>query len=327
MPNKTNSLAKSFVDDYVILTGRANPELARKVGKLLKKEVHDTITIFSDGETRIRIPVNLRRRQVIIIQPTAPPVNDHVIELIFLIDAAKRASASEIIAVVPYFGYARQDRKEMPRVPISSSVVSRLIENTGANAILTIDIHSEQQEGSINGPWDNLYGSYTLIPELKKRKLKHLVVASPDKGAVNRATGYARLLSAEGIAIVYKERDINIQNSSETLTMIGDVEGKDVLLVDDMIDTGGTIVNAANLLKKKGAKSIRVATTHGVFSGPALERINNSAIEEVLVTDTILQKDEVKNNKKFTIISVAPLLAEAIKRIRSGESISRDLIL
>lgn len=317
----------SPLDDFILLSGRANPKLAQSISAILKRELCEPVSIFSDGEIRVKIQPNLRRRHVFIIQPTSPPVNDHLMELIFMIDAAKRASASEIIVVMPYFGYARQDRKEMPRVPISASVVSSMIERAGASRILTVDIHSEQAEGFFNGPWDNVYGSYSLLPAIRSEKLPHLIVASPDKGGVVRATGYARLLQAAGIAVVYKERDIAVSNKSEALDMIGEVKGRNVLLVDDMLDTGGTLVNAASLLKKQGAESIRVAVTHGIFSGNALSRINESVIEEVIITDTIMQPDEVVSNPKVTIVSVAQLLAEAIRRIRTGESISKDLIL
>jgi ribose-phosphate pyrophosphokinase len=314
-------------EDFILLTGRSNPKLAESVGKILKTEVTCPISVFSDGEIRIRIKPNLRRRKIFLIQPTSAPVNDHIMEMVFMADAAKRASAVEVTAVIPYFGYARQDRKEMSRVPISSAAVSSLLVNAGVDRILTVDIHSEQMEGSIKEPWDNLYGSYSLLPVLKSRKLKNLVIASPDKGGVLRATGYAKLLQAEGIAIAYKQRDIMVNNVSDTLEMIGEVKDKDVLLVDDMIDTAGTIVHAANYIKKKGARSVRVAATHGLFSGDALKKITDSAIEEMVVTDTIKPREDVLKNKKITIVSVAPLLAEAIRRIKTGESISKSLIL
>lgn len=314
-------------NNFVLLTGTANPFLSRGIARILKKDLNESVSVFSDGETRIRIPSNLRRRIVYIIQSTSTKVNDHIMELILLIDAAKRASAKEVVAIIPYFGYSRQDRKEMPRVPISASVIANMIEHAGADRIVTIDIHSEQQEGFIRKPWDNLYGSYSLLPEIKKKKLSNLVVASPDKGGVARATGYAKLLGATGIAIVYKERDIALNNKSEALEMVGNARDKNVLLVDDMIDTGGTIVNAANYIKQKGAKSVRVAATHGLFSGQAIDRINKSMIDEVIVTDTILLKDEAMNSPKITVVSVAGLLAEAIKRIQTGESISKDLII
>lgn len=317
----------SINDEFVILTGRANPVLAQEIGKKLKVAVDEPISVFADGEIRVRIQSNLRRRMVFIIQSTATPVNDHIMELLFMIDAAKRASSSEVIAVLPYFGYARQDRKEMSRVPISSSVVATAIINAGADRILTLDIHSEQQEGFIAKPWDNIYGSYSILPILKSKKLSNLVVAAPDKGGMLRATGYARLLGAESIALVYKKRDIMLNNVSKTMAMIGNVKDKNVLIVDDMIDSGGTIVNAAELIHKKGAKSIRVVATHGIFSGDALEKISKSPIEEMIVTDSIVQKKEVLQSPKVTIASVVPLIAEAIKRIKTGESISKDLIL
>ncbi len=314
-------------DDFVLLSGRANPALASAIGKKLGVPVTCPISIFSDGEIRVRIEPNVRRRMVYIIQPTATPVNDHIMELVFMIDAAKRASASEVTVVIPYFGYARQDRKELSRVPISSSVVTSMLTSAGADRIVTIDIHSEQQAGFTQKPWDNLYGSYSLIPAIKTKKLSNIVVASPDKGGILKATGYAKLLGSEKIAVVYKKRDVMLNNVSNAMAMIGDVKEKDILLVDDMIDTAGTIVHAANYIKKKGAKSVRVVATHGIFSGEALKKIADSEIEEMIVTDTIAHRDEIKNNPKITIVSVAPLLAEAIRRITTGESLSRDLIL
>ncbi len=315
-------------NDYILLTGRSNPALAQTIADTLHKELCQPISIFADSEIRVKGIPNLRRRHVFIIQPTSPSANDHIMELLFMIDAAKRASANEIIAVIPYFGYSRQDRKEMPRVPISASVVAKMIEHAGADRILTLDIHSEQQEGFVRIPWDNLYGSYSLIPEIKKRNLKHLVVASPDKGGVVRATAYAgRLEEAEGIAIVYKERDINVNNQSRALGMIGNIKDKNILIVDDIIDTAGTIVSAAEHLKANGAKSVRVAATHGIFSRDAIDKINNSFIEEVIVTDSVALSDKVKQSKKVSVVSVAPLLSAAVKKIRTGESLSHDLIL
>ena len=314
------------IDDPILLTGRSHVELARSIAKQLKLELYEPVSIFSDGEIRVRVPQNMRRRHVFIIQPTAPRVNDSIMELLFMIDAAKRSSAAEVSAIIPYFGYSRQDRKEMPRVPISSSVVTTMLTRSGASRIVTIDIHSEQQQGFTQIPWDNLYGSYALLPGIQSEHLADLVVASPDKGGLLRATGYAKLLDAKGVALVYKQRDVTLNNKSEALAMIGDVKGKNVLLVDDMLDTGGTIVHAANYLSEQGAKSIRVAVTHGVFSGNAMEQIGKSAIDEVIITDTIEQREDVTRNKKIKIVSVAPLLAKAIHRITTGESIS-NLIL
>jgi ribose-phosphate pyrophosphokinase len=314
-------------EDYVLLTGRSNQKLASDIAKLLKQKIHEPISVFSDGEVRVRVPVSMRNRHVFIIQPTYPNANASIMELLLLIDAAKRSSAIGISAIIPYFSYSRQDRKEMPRVPISSSLVANMIVNAGATQILTIDIHSQQQQGFVHIPWDNLFGSYALVPLIKSRKLSNFVVASPDKGGMVRATGYARLLGADGVALVYKERDVDVNNKSETLAMIGRVKERNVLLVDDMIDTGGTIASAATFIKNQGAKSVRLATTHGIFSGNALKNLENPSIEEIFVTDTIAPSEEVLKNKKIKVASIAPLLAEAIKRIQSGESISRDLIL
>jgi len=314
-------------EDFILLTGRSNPKLAREIAKLLKKEVHEPISIFSDGEIRVRIPANMRNTHVFIIQPTAPLVNDSIMELLFMIDAAKRSSASNISAIIPYFGYSRQDRKEMPRVPISSSVIANMISNSGATQILTVDIHSQQQQGFVHIPWDNLYGSYALIPEIKSQKIDNLIVASPDKGGLIQATGYAKLLGAQGVALVFKERDVELNNKSEVLDMIGDVKGKNVLIVDDILDTGGTIMNAAIFLKSQGAKSVRLALTHGLFSGNALDKIKDSAVDKIFITDSINQKPEVLKNKKIRIVSISQLLAKAIERILSGESMSKDLIL
>jgi ribose-phosphate pyrophosphokinase len=326
---KKPSGSSLFHDNGVVLvTGRSNPPLAHAIASILRKEIYEPVSVFSDGEIRVKIPPNLRRRHIFIIQPTAPPVvNDHLMELIFMIDAARRSSAKEITVVIPYFGYSRQDRKEMPHVPISSSVVASMIMNAGADRIVTVDIHSEQQQGFINKPWDNLYGSYSLVPVIKSRKLKDIVIAAPDKGGMTRATGYAKLLNASGVALVYKERDIDVNNKSEAMAMIGAVKQKDVLLVDDMIDTAGTIVNAANFIKKAGARSVRAVATHGILSGAAIDRIEKSEIEEVLITDSILHPIRVLKNKKFKIVTIAPLLAEAIRRIETGESISKELIL
>jgi len=313
-------------NSFVLLTGTANLKLAKDIAKYLKKPIHETVSTFADGEKRIVIPENLRKREVFIIQPTNFPVNDNLMELLLMIDAARRASAIEITAVIPYFSYSRQDRKDRPRVPISASLVAGIIEYAGADRIVTIDLHSEQQQGFIKCPWDNLYGSYSLFPVLRKEFSKDLVVASPDKGGVPKATFYATKLKADGIAIVFKQRDVMQENVSDTLDMIGHVEGKDVLLVDDMIDTAGTICHAANFIKERGAKSVCAAATHGIFSGPAMQRINDSELEKVYITDTVPLNKEVLKNPKIKVISVAKLLAEAIKCIYTGDSISEKLI-
>lgn len=311
---------------FILLTGTANVKLAQDVAKILGKNVDETVSTFADGEKRIAIPENIRKRDVFIIQPTCPPVDSNIMELFLIIDAAKRSSASEVSAIIPYFGYSRQDRKDRPRVPISSSIIAKLIEFSGANRILTIDIHSEQEPGFVEIPWDNLYSSYSFLPELKKHFESNLIIASPDKGGVPKAAFYAELLNADGVAIVFKERDVTKKNESKALDMIGDVKGKDVLLVDDMIDTGGTICEAANIIKKRGAKSVSAAATHGLFSDPAYENIGNSSLEKIFITDTVPLKKEVLENPKYIVVSVAKLLAEAINCIYNGDSISEKLI-
>lgn len=312
---------------FVLLTGTANLKLAKDVAKILGQDADETVSVFADGEKRIIIPENLRKRDVFIIQPTCPPsVDENIMELLLIIDAAKRSSAAEVTAVIPYFGYSRQDRKDRPRVPISASIISRLIEYAGADRILTIDIHSEQEPGFVEIPWDNLYASYSFLPEIKKHFGKNLIIASPDKGGVLKAAFYADLLGAEGVAIVFKERDTNKMNESKVLDMIGRVEGKDVLIVDDMIDTAGTICEAAKLIKSKGAKSVSVAATHGLFSGPAIQRLKDADLNRIFITDSVPLKKEILDNPKVTVISVAGLLAEAITCIYNGDSISAELI-
>lgn len=311
---------------FVLLTGTANLKLAKDVAAILGKNVDETVTTFSDGEKRIIIPENLRKRDVFIIQPTCPPVDANIMELLLIIDAAKRSSASEVTAVIPYFGYSRQDRKDRPRVPISASLVARLIEFSGANRILTVDIHSEQEPGFVEIPWDNLYSSYSFLPELKKIFGSNLVVASPDKGGVPKATFYADLLDADGVAIVFKERDVMKKNESHALDMIGNVKGKDVLIVDDMIDTAGTICDAAKLISGRGAKSVSVAATHGIFSGSAPEMIEKSPLDKIFITDTVPMSKEMLENPKLVVISAAKLLAEAINCIYNGDPISEKLI-
>jgi len=311
---------------FVLLTGTANLKLAKDVAKILEKNVDETVAVFADGEKRIIIPENLRKRDVFIIQPTCPPVDANIMELLLIIDAAKRSSASEVTAVIPYFGYSRQDRKDRPRVPISASLIAGLIEFAGADRILTVDIHSEQEPGFVEIPWDNLYSSYSFLPQLKKYFGSNLIVASPDKGGVLKAAFYADLLDADGVAIVFKERDVMKKNESKALDMIGDVKDKDVLIVDDMIDTAGTICDAAKLIKERGAKSVSAAAAHGLFSDPAIEIITNSPLNKIFIADTVPLKKEVLENPKFIVISIAKLLAEAITCIHNGDSISEKLI-
>lgn len=312
---------------FVLLTGTANLKLAQDIAGILGKNVDETVTSFADGEKRIIIPENLRKRDVFIIQPTCPPVDSNIMELLLMIDAAKRSSASEITTVIPYFGYSRQDRKDRARVPVSAALVAGIIEYAGANRIVTIDIHSEQEVGFVNIPWDVLYASYTLFPVVKEYfNEENLVIASPDKGGVLKASFYAEYLNAEGIAIVFKERDVQQRNESKVLDMIGDVKDKNVLLVDDMIDTAGTICEAADIIKQRGAKSVCAAATHGLFSEPAFQRIEKCALDKVFITDTVPIAQKMLESKKIQVISIARLLAKAIGAIYNGDSISEELI-
>ncbi|EKD96227.1 MAG: PrsA2, partial [uncultured bacterium] len=221
----------------IILSGSSNPDLATKIAEKLKKRIYFPCTQFADGEIRVQIPVSLRKQNVYIIQSTSPDTNKHILELFLMADAVKRASGKEVTLVIPYFGYSRQDRKDQPRVPISSALISRLLKVSGADRIVTVDIHSDQQQGFFDGPWDNLYASYVLLPAIKQLKIPDLVIVSPDKGGTMRANAYAKRIQAEGIAVVYKERDVHLRNISKALDVIGDVEGKNCIIVDDIIDT------------------------------------------------------------------------------------------
>lgn len=313
-------------NDYVVLTGRSNPLLAREIGKLLNKPVFEPVSSFADMETRVKIPESLRRRSVVIIQPTAPPANEYIMELLLMMDASKRASSGEITTVIPYFGYSRQDRKDLPRVPISAKVVAKMIEAMGTDRIVTVDIHTNQQQGFVDVPWDNLSVTNELIQPVEALKLENLVVATTDHGGVDRARKYARRLNADGIAVVYKERDYDANNKSRAAGILGDIDGKNILVVDDMIDTGGSLITTTELLVKKGARQIFVAAVHGLFTADALHRIKDSPIERIFVTDTISQRSDVLEDPRITIVSVAPFLAEAIRRVQSGNSLSIDMV-
>jgi ribose-phosphate pyrophosphokinase len=316
----------------VLFTGTSNIELANKIARKISKKLNKKIKVcepishFEDGEVGLYIPELLRRKHVVIIQSTSPPkVNDYIMETVFMADAARRASASEISAIIPYFGYSRQDRKDKPRVSICAAVVADMLVEAGCDRILTLDIHAEQEQGFIKQPWDNLYTSYCLIPKILKENIKHLVIASPDAGGVKRAKLYENCLKAEGVAIVLKNRDVNTKDKCEVMSMVGDVKGKNVLIVDDIISTATSIVKARDLFIANGAKKVYVAAAHGIFSGEALKKIEG--FEKVFVTDTINHREEVKKCSKIKVVSVAPLLAEAIIRIHTGTSISKGLIL
>ncbi|HSB30356.1 MAG TPA: ribose-phosphate pyrophosphokinase [Candidatus Sulfobium mesophilum] len=304
-----------------LITGSAHTELAKEVAACLGIHLGDaTVTNFSDGEILVRLNENVRGSDVFVLQPTSMPVNDNIMELLLITDALKRASAGRITAVIPYYGYARQDRKVQPRVPISAKMVADLITAVGINRVLTVDLHAGQIQGFFNIPVDNLYASPILLDYIKKKyDTDHLVIVSPDAGGVERARAFAKRLQSS-IAIIDKRREK--VNECEVMNVIGDVAGKDALILDDMVDTAGTMTQAAAALKEKGARNVSAACTHAVLSGAALERINNSVIGELIATNTIPLDDKKEQLKKLTVLSIAPLLGEAIKRIHEESSIS-----
>ncbi len=307
-------------DGIRLLTGNAHKSLAQAVAKQMGKQLTDTtVTNFSDGEISVQVNENVRGSDVFIIQPTCHPVNRNIMELLLLVDALKRASAGRITAVIPYYGYGRQDRKVQPRVPISSKLVADLITAAGTNRVLTVDLHAGQIQGFFNIPVDHLYASPVLLEYIKRSEFKDLVVVSPDAGGVERARAFAKRLKAS-LAIIDKRREA--ANVSQVMNVIGNVKGRDTLLLDDMIDTAGTIVQAAEALKEQGSSRVYAACTHAVLSGPACDRIINSPIEELIVTDTIPLDNKKEECKKLTVLSIASLLAEAIKRIHDESSIS-----
>ena len=303
-----------------LFCGNANVALAKEISKYLKVPLSQAlVSRFSDGEVRVKIKENVRGKDVFVIQPTCSPVNDNLMELLIMIDALKRASAKRITAVIPYFGYARQDRKDQPRVPISAKLVANLLVVSGASRVLTVDLHAGQIQGFFDIPLDNLYAINIFVDLLKKEiKPKKTVVVSPDVGGIKMARGYAKRLRTS-LAIIDKRR--NSPDSTEVMHILGEVEGKDALLVDDIIATGGSLVEAAAALKKRGAKNIYAAITHGVLSGNAIEKIKNSQISRLYISNSIpLSKD--KKIAKIKVLNMASLLAEAIKRIHLERSIS-----
>jgi ribose-phosphate pyrophosphokinase len=304
-----------------IFTGTAHKELAQEVAECLGIRLGEaTVSRFSDGEIQVRLNENVRGSDVFVIQPTCTPVNDNIMELLLIVDALKRASAGRITAVIPYYGYARQDRKVQPRVPISAKMVADLITAAGTTRVLTVDLHAGQIQGFFNIPVDNLYAAPVLLEYIRKKyDLKNLVIVSPDAGGVERARAFAKRLKSS-IAIIDKRRER--ANECEVMNVIGDVEGMAALILDDMADTAGTITQAAAALQEKGARKVCAACTHAVLSGAAVERINGSAIEEMIVTNTIPFDSKKEQCRKLTVLSIASLLGEAIRRINEESSIS-----
>ncbi len=299
-----------------IFSGRQSRYLAEKIANSFDIPLGKSIvTEFSDGEFQTSYEENIRGRDVFIVQSTTPPA-DNFMELLMMIDAAKRASARKINAVIPYFGYGRQDRKDKPRVSIASKMNANLLIAAGVQRVITIDLHADQIQGFFDVPVDHVFASNIFIPYLKKLNMPELIMASPDTGGTRRAATYAKALNT-GFVICYKQR--SKPNVVEQMQLIGDVEGKDVVLVDDIIDTAGTITKAADLIMEKGANSVRAFCTHPIFSGSAYERISKSAFTEVVVTDTIPLKQDCD---KITVLSTADLFSEVIKRVQNYESIS-----
>ena len=307
-------------DRIKILTGNANRALAEGVCQHLGIELgRARVQAFSDGENNIQIQENVRGADVFVVQSTSTPVDHHIMELLFMIDALKRSSAERITAVLPYYGYARQDRKDKPRVPISAKLIAKLLETSGADRILALDLHAAQIQGFFDIPVDHLFSTPVMIDYYKPLDIPNLTVVSPDAGGVERARAFAKRLNAP-LAIIDKRREE--ANVAEVMNVIGDVEGQNCLMVDDLIDTAGTLVKGAEALLDHGAASVSACATHAVLSGPALDRIEESALKEVVVTDSIPLSERAQAMKTIKSLSIAPLLARAIQSIHEETSVS-----
>ena len=308
-------------NNLMVFTGNANPELADNIAKNIGIPLgYASISKFSDGEISVELNENVRGKDVFLIQPTCAPTNDSIMELLLMADALHRASANRITAVIPYFGYARQDRRvRSARVAISAKVVADMIGTVGVNRVLTVDLHAEQIQGFFNIPVDNVYGSPVLTDDIERQKYENLIVVSPDIGGVVRARAVAKQLNVD-LAIIDKRRPA--ANVAQVMNIIGDVEGRSCLIVDDMVDTAGTLCKAADALKEHGAAKVMAYCTHPVLSGPAIDNIENSSLDSLVVTDTIPLSDAAKNCKRIRQLSMAKLLAESIRRVSNEESIS-----
>jgi len=304
-----------------VLAGTSNLKLCKDIARNLKlKLVNTNIKRFADNEIYVEINENIRGNSIFVVQSTSNPANDNLMELLICIDALRRSSAKNITAVIPYFGYARQDRKVVPRTAISAKLVSNLITNAGANRILSVDLHAGQIQGFFDIPVDNLFATPIFARHIKKKlSLNNLICVSPDVGGVERTRALSRKINV-GIAIIDKRRPA--PGKSEVMNIIGEVKNKTCVIVDDIIDSGGTIVNAAHALKNKGAKDVYVYITHAVLSGPAIERIEKSNIKKLVTTDTIDNSKKIRKSKKIEVISIAPMMSEAIKRISNSTSVS-----
>jgi len=314
------SIKKMKKDDMIIFSGRSNEPLARQICQYLKvRQGALKIIDFSDGEIFVKLKENVRGEDVFIVQSTSNPGNNNLVELLILIDAVKRSSAKRITAVLPYYGYARQDRKTEPRVPITSKLVANLLSASGTDRILTIDLHAGQIQGFFDIPVDHLFAMPVQIKYIKDKNIQDLVVVSPDAGGVERARAFAKRLQSS-LAIIDKRRER--ANEAKVMNVIGEIEGKNALIVDDMIDTAGTLVESARALQENGARNVYACCSHPVLSGPAFDRIRNSCLKEVIVTDSIHLSDEKVRGNKLTVLSVASLLGEAISMIHNESSVS-----
>ncbi|NPA28258.1 MAG: ribose-phosphate pyrophosphokinase [Epsilonproteobacteria bacterium] len=305
------------MSNFMIFSGTANPKLSEEIANYLDMPLSKAhINRFSDGEINIQIAESVRGKDVYIIQPTSAPANANLMELLIMVDALKRSSAKTINAVIPYYGYARQDRKAAPRVPISAKLVADMLETAGVTRVVTIDLHAAQIQGFFNIPVDNLYGATLFLDYIKNKNLPNPIIASPDIGGVARARYFAAKL---GLDMVIVDKRRQKANEAEVMNIIGDVKGKDVILIDDMIDTAGTMVKGARALKERGATSVMACCTHPVLSGPAYERIKEGDIDELVVSNTIPLKQECK---KIKVLSTGKLLGEVIRRINNNESVN-----
>ena len=303
-----------------VFTGNSNRDLSKSICDILGISLGSgDVGRFSDGETSVDIYESIRGKDIYIVQSTCPPTNENLMELLIMMDAMRRASAKRITAVMPYFGYARQDRKASPRTPITAKLVANLLAVSGADRVLTMDLHAGQIQGFFDIPVDNLFAKPVMLEYLKKRFVEKIVIVSPDAGGVERARAYAKPIEAD-LAIIDKRRVV--ANQADVMHIIGDVKGKECLIVDDMVDTAGTLTKGADALIKAGAKMVSACCTHAVLSGPAIDRINASPLEEVIVTDTIPLRDNAKGCEKIYVLTVAPLLGEAIKQIYADGSVS-----
>jgi len=304
----------------LVFAGNSNLPLAQKVCRHIGVRLGEAkITTFSDGEIQIEIGENVRGKDVFVIQSTCAPVNDHFVELLLMLDAFKRASAERISAVIPYYGYARQDKKIAPRVPISAKLTADLITTAGADRVITLDLHAGQIQGFFNIPVDNLFAAPVLLEYIKRAFLNDTVIVSPDAGGAERARAFAKRLHAQ-LAIIDKRR--SKPNEAEAMHVVGDVEGKIAIILDDMVDTAGTLTQGAQALQEHGAVEVHACCAHAVLSGPAVERIQNSAIKTLLVTDTVPLRENAKACEKIQVLTIAELLGEAIDRSHTGRSVS-----